>query len=137
MSEIVSNTKVKMGSEKSFGLVFAAVLLIIALFPLLSANHVRLWALGVAAVFAVLAYLRPSLLAPLNRVWFLFGLLLHKIISPVVMGIVFFLTVTPVGLIMRLMGKDPLSQSFDQSSESYWILIPETKTSESSMRNQF
>lgn len=137
MSEIVSNTKVKMGSEKSFGLVFAVVFLIIALFPLLSANQVRLWALGVAAVFAVLAYLCPSLLAPLNRVWFLFGLLLHKIISPVVMAIVFFLTVTPIGLIMRLMGKDPLNQSFDQSSESYWIVVPETKKAESSMRNQF
>jgi len=137
MSEIVSNTKVKMGSEKSFGLVFAVVFLIIALFPLLGANQVRLWALGVAAVFAVLAYLRPSLLAPLNRVWFLFGLLLHKIISPVVMAIVFFLTVTPIGLIMRLMGKDPLNQSFDQSSESYWIVVSETKKSESSMRNQF
>lgn len=92
---------VQMGSERSFGLVFAALFAVIALWPLKSGGDIRLWALGAAAAFAVLALAVPRALKPLNIVWFKFGMLLHHVVTPVVMGLLFFLTVTPVGLLMR------------------------------------
>ena len=99
MSELQGNTEVKMGSERGFGIVFAIVFLIIALFPLLGDGGVRLWSVGVAAVFGGLAFLAPKVLTPLNRLWFKFGMLLSRIVSPIVMGILFFVTVTPTGLV--------------------------------------
>ena len=137
MSEIVSNTEVKMGSDKSFGLVFAAVFLVVAILPLWNLEAVRYWALGFAAAFAMVAFLRPVYLRSLNRIWFLFGLLLHKIVSPIIMGILFFLTVTPIGIAMRVFGKDPLNKTFDPDAKSYWIEIDKDQQPASSMRNQF
>lgn len=137
MSEHGGNTEVKMGSERSFGLVFAGVFAIVALLPLWGGGPIRLWALAVAAAFAALAFLAPNLLKPLNRFWFLFGLLLHEIVSPIVMGVLFFLTVTPIALIMRAMGKDPLNQSIDADAKSYWIIPDREKSAQNTMRNQF
>lgn len=137
MSDHKSNTDVKMGSEKSFGLVFTAVFLLIALWPMKDGGEFRTWALVTSCAFAVISLIAPKLLAPLNTVWFKFGLLLHKIVSPIVMGILYFLTVTPIGLLMRLFGKDPLNQKLDREAQSYWVEIDPAKAAQSSMRHQF
>lgn len=137
MSELTGNTEVKMGSERSFGIVFAIVFLLIALFPLLGDGGVRLWSAGVAAVFGGLAFLAPELLAPLNTLWFKFGMLLSKIMSPIVMGILFFVTVTPTGLIMRARGKDLLRQKLDPDAETYWIEVDPEQAALTSMKKQF
>ena len=137
MSELTGNTEVKMGSERSFGIVFAIVFLLIAPFPLLGDGGVRLWSAGVAAVFGGLAFLAPELLAPLNTLWFKFGMLLSKIMSPIVMGILFFVTVTPTGLIMRARGKDLLRQKLDPDAETYWIEVDPEQAALTSMKKQF
>ena len=130
MSELTGNTEVKMGSERSFGIVFAIVFLLIALFPLLGDGGVRLWSAGVAAVFGGLAFLAPELLAPLNTLWF-------KFMSPIVMGILFFVTVTPTGLIKRARGKDLLRQKLDPDAETYWIEVDLEQAALTSMKKQF
>jgi len=112
---------VKAGSERSFGIVFTVVFAVVGLFPLLDGGAVRAWALVVAGVFLGLALVAPRLLAPLNRLWFLFGQLLHRVVSPLVMGLIFFTAVTPTALIMRLAGKDPLHRTFEPDAKSYWI----------------
>jgi len=132
---------VKVGSARSFGLVFATVFIIIALLPLLSLSgqqgSLGLWALIVAAVFAITALTMPHLLEPLNKLWFRFGLLLHKIVNPLIMGLLFFVTVTPTGLLMRSLGKTPLKLGFDKSLESYWITRTPPGPEPQSMKRQF
>ena len=108
-------------SDRAFGLVFATVFLLIALYPLFFGAGIRWWAAVVAAVFGACAVAVPRLLAPLNRAWTRFGLVLHKIVSPVVLGIMFFGVILPTGLLMRLLGKDPLRLAFDPAAPSYWI----------------
>lgn len=137
MSEHTANTDVKMGSERSFGIVFTVVFGIIALWPLKNGGDIRLWAAGIAGAFLVIALLAPALLKPLNTIWFKFGLLLHKIVSPIVMGVLYFLTVTPIGLLLKLFGKDILNQKLDREAETYWITISPEKAAQSSMRNQY
>lgn len=110
-----------MGSDRSFGIVFCVVFAVIGLYPLLGGGDVRLWSLGLAAAFLLVALVRPGLLAPLNRWWLKFGLLLGRIVSPLAMGLVFFLVMTPTGLIMRLLGKDLLRLRLEPAAESYWI----------------
>lgn len=128
---------VKAGSERAFGLVFAAVFALIGFLPLFSTGTIRLWALIVAVAFLAAALLAPGILKPLNRVWFGFGMLLHKIVSPLVMALLFFTTVTPVALLMRLFGKDPLRLKFDRDAKSYWIERVPPGPSPESMRRQF
>jgi hypothetical protein len=125
------------GSDKSFGIVFAVVFLIVSLLPLLHGGSPRLWALALAAAFLIVALTRPGLLAPLNRLWTKFGLLLHKVVNPLVMGLLFFATVTPIGLLMRLFGKDPLRLKIDRQAESYWIDRVPPGPSPESIKNQF
>lgn len=108
-------------SDRSFGIVFAVVFALIGLLPLVFGHPVRLWALAIGAGFLVVALVVPRVLSPLNRLWLRFGLLLHKIVSPLVLGIMFFLVITPIGLLMRALGKDLLRLQFDKSSRSYWI----------------
>ncbi len=128
---------VNVGSERTFGIVFAVVFVLIAAFPLIGGHAPRLWALGVGVFFLIAAFAFPAALRPLNIVWYRFGMLLHKIVNPLVMGLLFFITVTPIALIMRLVGKDPLNRQFDPNVSSYWVerepgdLQPET------MRRQF
>lgn len=128
---------VRPGSERAFGLVFSAVFAIIALFPLIEGSPIRIWSVWSAAVFLVVALAIPNVLKPLNIIWFKFGLILHKIVNPVIMGLLFFLTITPTGLIMRALRKDPLRLKKDPDAETYWISRtppgPEPKT----MKNQF
>jgi len=97
----------------------------------------RSWASAVAAGFALVALLAPRLLRPLNQAWFRFGMLLHRVVSPLVMGLLFFVTVTPIGLLMRLTGKDPLRLRFDPAADSYWIDREPPGPPPDSMRNQF
>lgn len=103
------------------GLVFAVVFLVIGLYPFFFGRSVHLWALGTGAAFAAVALLLPSLLGPLNRVWTGLGTLLHRVTSPVALGFMFFLLITPMGLVMRWLGKDPLRLRLDRTATSYWL----------------
>ena len=124
---------IKLPSNRNFGIVFFIVFLIIALWPLLKQNEIRIWSLIISFIFFVLGLINSKLLTPLNKLWFKFGILLGNIISQIVMGIVFFLVVTPTGLIMRFFRKDILRLK-KNSNDSYWINKDNTN---SSMRNQF
>ena len=112
---------VKMGSERSFGVVFAAVFALLGLWPLTDGAAIRPWWLGAAAAMAVVTIAAPSLLRPFNKAWFALGQVLHRIVNPVVMALLFFTTITPIALIMRLTGKRPLPLKFDRAAASYWI----------------
>ena len=124
---------VKIGSNRSFGIVFFIVFLIIAIYPLIHSGDVRLWSVIISIIFLVLGLLNSKILTPLNRLWFKLGIFLGKIISPIIMGIIFFLVVTPTGLIMRLLGKDVLNLKYNKN-KSYWI---EKNSPKSRMKNQF
>lgn len=131
------NAQVQISSGRSFGLVFAAVFLIVAIYPLINGQSVRLWAIVIAGSFLTLAFLFPKALEPANRLWMKFGELLHKIVSPVALGIVFYLTVLPTGLLLKLFGKDPLRLRFDSSVDSYWIKRDPPGPNAESLNNQF
>ena len=124
---------IKIGSNRSFGIVFFVVFLLISIYPLVNNENIRFWSLVISLIFLVLGILNSNLLTPLNKLWFKFGILLGRIISPVIMGIIFFLVVTPTGLIMRLLGKDVLNLKYNDN-KSYWINKNEPK---SNMKNQF
>lgn len=112
----------KMGSERSFGYVVGGILLLIALWPL-HAGHAPYWfVLAPAVPLIALAAIRPTLLAPLNKLWFKLGMLLGRIVSPIVLGIVYFLWITPIAFIMRLAGKKFLALDFEPDAKSYWII---------------
>jgi hypothetical protein len=136
MTERISYSEVKIGSDRGFGFVFASAFAAIALWPLIGGETVRLWALAVAAAFLVAALLRPAILRPLNRVWFRLGLLIGRVVSPVVMAVLFFVAVTPTALVMRALGKDVLRLKFDANAESYWIPRGDDHPM-GSMKNQF
>ena len=125
--------EIKIGSNRSFGVVFFVVFLLIALYPVINNGEIRIWSLITSIIFLILGLLNSKLLNPLNKLWFKFGIVLGKIISPLIMGIIFFLVVTPTGLIMRLLRKDILSLKYNQN-KSYWI---EKKGPKSKMKNQF
>ena len=127
---------IRPGSERTFGLVFAAVFVLVGAWPLIGAGAPRWWAFAVAAAFAVCALAAPALLRPLNWAWHQFGLLLHRVVSPLVMGAIFFLCVTPVALIMRLLGKDVLSLRRRDHS-SYWIMRQTPGSEPKTMKRQF
>ncbi|MDC3102032.1 SxtJ family membrane protein [Candidatus Pelagibacter sp.] len=125
--------EIKISSNRSFGIVFFIVFLLIGIYPLLINDHVRIWSLIISIVFLILGLLNSKILLPLNKIWFKFGILLGKIISPLIMGLIFFAVVTPIGLLMRLLNKDLLNLKFNKS-KSYWIEKSEPK---SKMKNQF
>ena len=108
-------------SDRAFAVVFVVVFLLVAAWPLLAGRPPRWWAAGIAVGLAVVAVVRPSILAPLNRLWMRFGLLLGKIVSPIALGIVYYLVLTPVGILLRIQGKDPLRLKPDKDKTSYWI----------------
>jgi hypothetical protein len=134
---LAADDDVRAGSDRSFGITFAVVFALIALFPLLHGGSVRLWALAVTAVFGGIALIRPSLLAPLNRLWFRFGMLLHKIVNPVVLGLMFFLIITPLAAVTRLFGGKLLTLGYDKSIPSYWHRRSPPGPEPDSVRNQF
>ena len=126
-------SKLKIGSNKSFGIVFFVFFLIIATYPLINGESIRSWAIILSVIFLILGLLNSKILTPLNLLWFKFGILLGRFVSPIVMGLVFFLVVTPTGLIMRLLNKDLLKLKFNKTN-TYWIEKTEPK---SKMKNQF
>ncbi len=119
--EAQTHSSIDAGSDRGFGFVFAAVFAVISLWPLTGGGGVRIWALAIAALFLAAALARPTILRPLSRLWFRFGLLLGRIISPIVMAVVFCVAITPTALIVRAFGKDLLRLKFDPDAESYWI----------------
>ena len=128
---------VKPSSDRSFGLIVATFFLIITFWPLIHAEPIRWWALGVAGVFAALALLWTAALAPLNKSWTKLGVLLYRIVSPVVMAFLFYVIVTPMGLLMRMLGKDTLRLRRDPGAASYWIHRTPPGPAPESMKNQF
>ena len=125
--------EIKIGSNRSFGIVFFIIFLLIATYPLIDNGELRIWSLILSLAFLILGLLNSKILYPLNKIWFKFGLLLGRIVSPLVMVIIFFLVVTPIGLLMRILNKDLLNLKFNKS-KSYWIEKNEQK---SKMKNQF
>lgn len=133
-----STRKVAPGSDRSFGLVFAVVFTVIALWPwVFHGAPLRLWAFAVAAAFLIAAFFAPRVLAPLNRLWFRFGELLHKITNPVLMGVVYAAAILPAGLVLKLAGKDLLRLRLDPAAPTYWITRDPPGPEPGSMRNQF
>lgn len=118
---LVVDEVVRGSSNRSFGFTFAIVFTIVALWPLVRGRSVRGWALIAAAAFLLAALALPRVLAPLSQLWLKFGLFLHACISPIIMGLVFYTTVTPIGLVRRLLGQDPLRLRFDSGAVTYWI----------------
>ena len=116
-----SHRKVTVGSERNFGIVFAVVFAIVGLGPLYHGGTIRFWALVVSAAFLICAFMVPWALRPLNRLWFKFGLLLHHVVNPIVMGLLYFGAVVPMGFLLRGLKKDLLRLKFDKTAASYWI----------------
>ena len=129
--------QIKAGSERAFGFVFAAVFAIIALLPLIDGGGVRLWAVAIGIIFLAAALLFAKLLRPLNLAWHKFGLLLHKITTPLIMGLLFYAMLTPIAVIIRAAGKDPLDLKFDPDAGSYWVKHEPPGPPPESMKNQF
>ena len=125
--------KIKIPSNKNFGIVFSIVFLIISLWPLLNQNDIRIWSLIISGIFLVLGLINSKLLLPLNKIWFKFGILLGNFIAPIVMGVVYFMVVTPTGLIMKLFGKDLLNLK-KNNKDTYWI---DKDNLNNDLKNQF
>jgi len=128
---------VKTSSDRFFGLTFFVVFLIIALLPLLSRGAVRPVVLGIALAFLAVSLAAPAWLAPLNRLWLKIGELLHRITSPIILGVMFFGVITPIGFLMRLAGKDLLRMKFDPHCTSYWIRREPPGPEKTSLKRQF
>ena len=124
---------IKIGSNRSFGIVFFVFFFLIAIYPLINSGELRLWSLIISIIFLLLGLANSKILNPLNKLWFKFGIFLGKLVSPIVMGFIFFLVVTPIGILMRLLKKDLLNLKFNNTS-TYWIEKSEPK---SKMKNQF
>jgi Saxitoxin biosynthesis operon protein SxtJ len=134
---LTRDEEIKGSSNRAFGIVFAVVFTIVGLWPLMSGGSAYVWALIVSGLFLVLALACPSVLALPNRLWMKFGLLLHRVTNPILMGLVFFVTVTPIAILMRLRGKDPLHRKFDPDAASYWIERRPPGPAPDTMKNQF
>jgi len=124
---------IKISSNRSFGIVFFIVFILIAFYPLINQEEIRIWSVLISLLFLILGIINSKILTPLNKVWFKFGIFLGKIISPIVMGLIFFLVVTPIAFLMRMLNKDLLNLKFSKNN-SYWIEKIEPK---SKMKNQF
>ena len=124
---------IKISSNRSFGIVFFIVFILIAFYPLINQGEIRIWSVLISLLFLILGIINSKILTPLNKVWFKFGIFLGKIISPIVMGLIFFLVVTPIAFLMRMLQKDLLNLKFSKNN-SYWIEKIEPK---SKMKNQF
>lgn len=129
--------EIKQSSDRSFGLTFFVVFLIIALWPLLWGNSVRLLSLGAAIIFLAMALTMPKGLSPLNRIWLKFGALLHALTSPIILGLMFYMVIMPIGLIMRLLGKDLLRLRSDPNTDSYWIKREPPGPEKNTLHRQF
>jgi Saxitoxin biosynthesis operon protein SxtJ len=135
--DLTREENVEGSSDRAFGLVFAVVFLLIGSWPLIRGQAPHWWGVVVSATFGAIALLNPALLATLNRLWLKLGILLGRIISPIALGILFYCVLTPVGVVMRLMGKDPLCLKRDADADTYWILREPPGPPPDSMTNQF
>jgi len=135
--DLTRGAPVTAGSERAFGFVFTAVFVMVGAWPAIGGSAPRWWAFVLALAFLAPAIVAPRVLAPLNRAWLRLGALLHRIVTPLVMGLIFFTTVVPTGLIMRLMGRDLLGLKFDRAAESYWVPRDPPGPDPQTMRNQF
>tara|TARA_Y100000590_G_scaffold467836_1_gene648186 strand:+ start:160 stop:549 length:390 start_codon:yes stop_codon:yes gene_type:complete len=124
----------KISSNRSFGLVFSIFFLILALWPLINNNPINIWLIIVSLIFLILGLMNSKILYPLNKLWFKFGIALGAIVAPVVMGIIFFILITPIGILMKIMGKDLLNSKYNKNINSYWI---KRDKSVGSMKKQF
>jgi|TARA_B110000914_G_C15325330_1_gene382167 nitrate reductase NapE component len=129
----LQKNNIKTSSNRSFGIVFFVFFLIVSIFPIINDGNVRIWSVIVSLIFLILGLLNSSILSPLNKIWFKFGILIGNFISPIIMGIIFFAVVTPTSLIMKLLGKDLLGLK-KNDNKSYWI---ERSAIKSKMKNQF
>jgi len=129
--------EVKGGSDRSFGFVMAAALELVGLWPRVHGRPIRWWAVAAGMAFFAAAWMAPRILKPLNRVWTLIGALLNRVVSPVVSAVVFYVAVTPVGILIRRMGKDPLRLAWNREAGSYWILREPPGPEPASMARQF
>ena len=125
--------KIKLPTNKNFGIVFFIVFLLIALRPLLNENEIRIWSLLISFIFLALGLINSNLLTPLNKIWIKFGIFLGNFVAPIVMGIIFFLVVTPTSIIMKILGKDLLNLK-KNNNDSYWI---QKNNQNSKMKNQY
>ena len=126
-------SNIKIGTNKSFGIVFFIFFLIISLWPIQYQNDIRLWSLFLSFFFLILGLMNSKILTPLNKIWFKFGIFLGKIASPLIMSVIFFVVVTPIGILMRVLKKDLLNLKYNKDP-SYWIKKNGPK---SKMKNQF
>ena len=126
--------KIKISTNRNFGLVFFIIFVIVSLWPLTYEGPIRIWTVIISLVFLILGLMNSKLLTPLNKLWFKFGTILGVIVVPVVMGVVFFLVVTPIGLVMKIMGRDLLNKKYDKKKRTYWI---RRDTSIGTMKRQF
>ena len=131
---MLKKSKSEISSNRSFGIVFFIVFLIISLWPLTNGETLRVWSIVIAVIFLILGLINSKLLTPLNKLWFKFGILLSRIVSPIVLGFIFFAIITPTGIIMKMLGKDLLNNKYDNTKKSYWINRDKLK---STMKLQF
>ena len=131
---MIKNNKIEISTNRSFGITFSAVFLIIGIWPLLNNEPIRIWSIVISLIFLLFGLMNSKLLTPFNKIWFKFGILLGSIVSPIAMSMVFFIVVTPIGICMRLLRKDILNRKFDKNANSYWI--SRNKPS-GSLKNQF
>ena len=129
----MDKNQIKISSNKSFGIVFFSFFLIISLYPLLNEGSIRIWAIVTATIFLILGLANSTILSPLNKIWFKFGIFLGNFVSPIIMGIVFVAVVTPTSLLMRVFGNNLLGLK-KSNKNSYWIKKPLIK---SKMKDQF
>ena len=132
-----THTQIEMGSERGFGIVFACVFIIIAVYPFFWGNPIRLWALTLSGLFAIIAFVNPSILRPLNLLWFKIGLLLGKIFTPVVMALLFVTTFVPVSIYLKIFGRDNMRLKIDKGEGTYWIIRSNIGNDNSNFKNQF
>ena len=112
---------IKISSNRNFGIVFFIVFLLISIYPFLNGNDLRIWSLLISFVFLILGLMNSSILSPLNRSWIKFGELLGRIIAPIVMAVVYFIVLTPISFLVRIMGKDLLKTKFSDTDNTYWV----------------
>ena len=134
---LTRDDSVERSSNRAFGVVFTVVFAAVGMFPLVKGAPPRYWSLGVAAIILIVVLVKADWLAPFNAIWFEFGLLLHRIVSPIVLALLFYAVVVPTGLIMRALGKDLLHLRYDREAESYWIHRDPPGPRPESMRDQF
>ena len=134
MLENKNYVKIKSSSERNFGIVFGIFFLIICFYPVIQNKTINYWALFIAIIFFVLSFFLPKILVIPNKLWFKFGLFLGHLVSPLIMGLVFFVTVVPTSIIIKLLGKKLMLQKIDKNINTYWI---EKKEISNSMKNQF